>query len=1058
VVASAGIFGVVAGEIIEFWRAVEMFSPPAIPAARPSQNVFDVAAGEPLPWNSGHPLRRQRLTKHQTWRHIVYVGMYPREAVFSALRSVFPAAADSFEERPLGSSALLAFAVSDEGKMLEGSVVLSACAWATARALDPGPASAGWLDGFDGLEAEFATQLEEMYLGDEREPAKLLDATDLTDCCAVATAALGVADVLPVDGIRVRSEIVARRTAGAVEHDFLNSFIADDLALVAGAARRGEVAPALRDYLLSSADLDVGGRVDIRSRLDEVRRATDPDRFPFGRWPAAPDRPLALGQQLAVNEAAAMPRTGAHLFAVNGPPGTGKTTMLRDLIAALVTERAERLAALSDPSDAFAGEPHRWQTTGYRRVVHRLRPELTGFELVVASSNNGAVENVTLEIPSAEAIDAPWRERAQAVDYFPALAERAMGVAQGTKRGAPPTDDSAAWALIAARLGNSRNRRAFVNAVWWTERGEKDGKRPSPPPGLRELLTAWEKHPEGYSWAEAVAEFKRARDRAATIRDERLSAAAALDRLAELESKLDAARESERSAGERIAASGPRRDQLEGALRTREDERRRRTGTREEERRNRPFVLRFRARAAWRSRDERRAAEIAELDALLDGIGEELRALEADVRAHVEARSAAEAAERELDQCRQAIAHYREQPGAQLPDDGWHDDRRARELQAPWTDAEWNGARSELFLAALDLHRAFLIHAARPLRETLDGAMEIVAGKAPPGLDGKAALAAWQALFLVVPVVSTTFASVPRLFGSLGAESLGWLLVDEAGQATPQNAVGALWRCRRAVVVGDPQQLEPIVTIPFEAEQAIRAHYGVDEEWLTGRSSVQSLADRTNRLGTMLPGPERPVWVGAPLAVHRRCDRPMFDLSNAIAYDGLMIDATDPALAEEFAARYPSLPQSKWIDVGSQGSQGHWVPAEGAEVDGILAHLDEIGFDFSQAIAIGPFRDVARQLEHRAREHRGLRAGTIHTAQGKEADIVILVLGSDPARDGARAWAASRPNLLNVAVSRARRRLYVIGDREAWMRHSYFDLLAERLPHDWTRSGRSGTM
>lgn len=38
-----------------------------------------------------------------------------------------------------------------------------------------------------------------------------------------------------------------------------------------------------------------------------------------------------------------------------------------------------------------------------------------------------------------------------------------------------------------------------------------------------------------------------------------------------------------------------------------------------------------------------------------------------------------------------------------------------------------------------------------------------------------------------------------------------------------------------------------------------------------------------------------------------------------------------------------------------------------------------------------------------------------------------------------------------VAVSRAKRRLYVIGDREAWMRQRYFDLLADRLPHDGSR-------
>lgn len=1031
--------------IIEFWRAVEMFSPQTIPAARPTERVFDLAAGEPMPWDAGHPVQRIRLTKDQAWRHTVYVGLYPREAMFSALKDVFPTSTDSYEERPSGESALLAFAVSAAGTLVEGSTVLSEGAWATARAIDPGPASTGWLDGFEGLAVDFAMQQEEMYLwgeGGVRKPL-VLDWNALSETLDAAIASLGVAGVLPVSGLRVSCEIVARRSADTVEHDFLNSFIAGDLARVAAAADTGEVGAALRDYLRPTADLDTDRRIDVRTRLDEVRRATDPGRVPLGRWPAAPDRPLALGQQLAVDEATAMPRDGGHLFAVNGPPGTGKTTMLRDLIAALVTERAEQLAALSDPSDAFLEEPYRWETTPYRRVIHRLRPELTGFELVLASSNNGAVENVTLEIPSSEAIDAPWRERAERIDYFPALAERAMSVDRST---------SGAWALIAARLGNSKNRKAFVNAVWWTERREKGDKRPPPPPGLRDLLSGWEERPEGPTWGEAVAAFEQARERAAAIRDDRIRTATALDRLAALESELETAREAERASGERAEASRPRREELTSARRTREDERRRRIEAREEELRRRPSVLRFRARAAWRERDEQIATEIAALDRALDEIGEELRGLEAEARAQVEAVAVFSAAVTALEKCREDLACYREQSGAQLPDDEWLDDRSARERQAPWTDVEWNESRTELFLAALDLHKAFLVHAARPMRETLDGAMDLLSGRTPRDLSVDAALAAWQALFLLVPVVSTTFASVPRLFGRLGPEALGWLAVDEAGQGTPQNAVGAMWRCRHAMIVGDPQQLEPITTIPFKVEQAIRAHYGVEEEWLTGRSSVQGLADRLNRFGTMLPGVERPVWVGAPLTVHRRCDEPMFGLSNQIAYDGLMIEATDPTLGQDFTARYPTLPDSKWIDVSSDVSHGNWIPAEGEEVDRILAHLKGIDFDFEQVMAIGPFRDVAQQLEQRRWRHRGLRAGTIHTAQGKEADVVILVLGSEPAREGARTWAASKPNLLNVAVSRARRRLYVIGDRDAWRPQRYFDVLADRLSHDRPRA------
>jgi superfamily I DNA and/or RNA helicase len=66
--------------------------------------------------------------------------------------------------------------------------------------------------------------------------------------------------------------------------------------------------------------------------------------------------------------------------------------------------------------------------------------------------------------------------------------------------------------------------------------------------------------------------------------------------------------------------------------------------------------------------------------------------------------------------------------------------------------------------------------------------------------------------------------------------------------------------------------------------------------------------------------------------------------------------------------------------------------------------------------------------------------------QGKEADVVILVLGGDPDRSGARRFATQEPNLLKMALTRAKRRLYVIGNRDTWGNEPYFNVLAARIP------------
>ncbi|MFC8926259.1 DEAD/DEAH box helicase [Streptomyces albidoflavus] len=1032
-----------------------------------------------------------------------------------------------------------------------------------------GDGAAAGQDEDEGGEHEGAAEGPEQREVEAEEPpsevgVKILDVYDLAAITRWVTDQLGVAVALRPDAIRVKSyQVVARHADESSGDIFLNSFYADDLEQVADAVAAGGAGTALLDYLSAEADLDAMHRFDVRRLPEVVRESVQPSSMPLGRWPADSDKPLVLSQQFAVNRVMASlgEDGGRGLYAVNGPPGTGKTTMLRDLIAALVVQRAERLAALARPEDAFAKKPRTWRTEetagkSYPRTIHPLIPELTGFEIVIASSNNGAVENVTLEIPGARSIGEAWRGRAE---YLAGPASLAL--------------EEDAWGAIAARLGRRGNRSDFVQRFWWGDQPKGSaGSKPDgddPVLGLHRMLqlqanfhgpasardTPWPgpdadaDPPLGReTWQQAVRRFTRARDHVRALAAERQEVAEQLDRLAgpdalleELESRESGARgalsllrqEQRRVAAELVGhrQEHARRQAVVAAERTRLDlaeavTRRGEEGVRAAELAlhahgaSRPGLLRRMvtrepmrqweaARLPLLSQREAADTRLAELESARAAQQAVLRSAQADVdqawgavlRAEARASACEQARERQVATAAEAgqrvagrrrereaeqdrLAEARARWGDRVPGDAWlaaPDDRGAmesREQSAPWMDAAFADARSELFLAALDLHRALLATAPERMRKNLLAAMEVVKGQAPGDLDAGTVLAAWQMLFLVVPAVSTTFASVGRMFAGLGSEALGWLFVDEAGQAAPQAVVGALWRVRRAVVVGDPLQLEPVVPLPWTGQRRLAGHFSVDRRWAPAAASVQTLADRLNPYGTWLRDQEgEAIWLGSPLRVHRRCDRLMFDISNKIAYDGMMVygvhrDQDDFALAQ----------RSVWWDVPALPGEEKWNPAEGhaleITLDRIRTRIEEAVRQEAESAAelftgelvgggsgaehkrrlnesvfvVSPFRDVVHGL---GRVVGGSltpkRYGTVHTTQGKEADIVILVLGTGAGQVGSRNWAAQKPNLLNVAVTRARRRLIVIGDHEAWSRHRYFeDLARHELMHRWT--------
>jgi hypothetical protein len=152
-------------------------------------------------------------------------------------------------------------------------------------------------------------------------------------------------------------------------------------------------------------------------------------------------------------------------------------------------QRAIRLAELARPEDAFRSCYH-WKSGNYMRTIWGWDPMLTGFEIVVASSNNGAVENISKEIPGREAIDC------EDASYYPELATTVLNSDNDPAQKIDP------WGLVAARLGRKSNRIKFANAFWF---GDKDAGIK----GFQDTLKEYEQAPLA-SWPATVRAFRAA--------------------------------------------------------------------------------------------------------------------------------------------------------------------------------------------------------------------------------------------------------------------------------------------------------------------------------------------------------------------------------------------------------------------------------------------------------------------------------------------------------------------------------------------------------------------
>lgn len=736
-------------------------------------------------------------------------------------------------------------------------------------------------------------------------------------------------------------------------------------------------------------------------------------QLPAGRWPSDTKHNMSLMQQFAINTLEQQLELSG-LYSVNGPPGTGKTTMLRDLIASNLVKRATVLAGLKDASEAFEGTIIE-EIAGKQRSILCLSPRLCGYEMMVASSNNAAVENISRELPQIKSLGKEW----QNIEYLKPVAQKLAApthvIEHPDQHGgktyeiSPLAGKDDCWGFIAAALGKQANREVFGERVFFKK--IEDAIAPPPADTYLTLYAAIKKGPKG-AFSDAKKAFNKAQAEYENIKADLMT----LEAL----SNQNNACQKMRLKVEKLYF---RQLQL------------------------RAFLAKRRTRMpSWWSL---RIKKILREKIIVKGFNRRLMAIQASHQLEEKRyQQASTELHAEQKRCESLQQRYNDALFSSLDTDLEMQDVQRTSFGHCH---ELNKARSILTIRALELHQAWLVTAYKEtdLKSTILGLMSALNGS----LKNKhASQALWRLMFMIVPVISSTFASIARQFNVFDNGDIAWLFIDEAGQATPQQAVGALWRAKRAVVVGDPLQIEPVFTIPPAFVEAIaKKEFGESwKDWSPTVQSVQNLADRVNPFGSMQIS--EGVWLGSPLRVHRRCDEPMFSIANAIAYNNKMLHGRDQLWPQdEFL-----WGNSHWFDVCGETDGKHYVPAQGQHVLTMLKiWLQYNNQKLPDAFIISPFKEIKNQLKVLLRKELrdvedinqwiNKRIGTVHTFQGKEEKNVILVLGLSEKNRGATKWAAGKPNLLNVAITRAQKRVYIVGSKNIWSGCPYFDVADEKL-------------
>ena len=258
-------------------------------------------------------------------------------------------------------------------------------------------------------------------------------------------------------------------------------------------------------------------------------------------------------------------------------------------------------------------------------------------------------------------------------------------------------------------------------------------------------------------------------------------------------------------------------------------------------------------------------------------------------------------------------------------------------------------------------------------------------------------------LLKVFPVIATTNQSAKKL-GSAKVH-FDLTIIDEASQCDMAMSLLPILRSESLMLVGDPQQLNPVITLDDLDNKRLIKKYGIADEYDYKKNSIYKSYLAADSISDEVL-----------LSHHYRSAKEIIGFNNKKYYNNklrVMTAAKDmPPLV------FQETPNEKPIVRNTSANEAEAI------AEFVANHPEKsIGI-------ITPFV-AQKEMIDEALKNRGVSAtcGTVHTFQGDEKDVILFSFAlTQSTAPGTYNWFADNKELINVAVSRAKEELVIFSN------------------------------